>query len=266
MDGKKRTLLILVLIIVLVAGTVYFYPESSKNNSFTSLLDGNEDVLYSDDVLRMNDLQTNQEYSFTLKRGDTVILNSEFFDSTIRLINLNKEYNVLVLSVGGVGEQVLNSGKQVKLNLNSDDYFDLLISIKEIRDLEADLFFMPIHEKMGVFDNVQLQLNKVAEKVEGRSKLQSIIIFSIFLILLILVVSFVLKVYVLPILKLKKIKARKGGNEVFEELFEELKGAYKVGDKAKAQKLANKMKHLYEYLSAEEKKKINIRGIEKYIN
>lgn len=265
MEVKKRAIILLVLLAIVLAGAIYFYPKQDSS-SVTSSLDNVQDVLLSSDVVDVSLSTLNEEYSVNLKRGDIAYLKGQNVNTKARLINLNMDKAMAIVRIEGYGEAVINQGDKLKIDLNDDDSYDLIVAVNSVTDFEASLFFMAINEKKTVLDTVSAGFDSALESLEERSQLQSYVIFSVFIVLLIILLAYVFKTYIMPIIRMRKINERKEAHEVLYELIQEIRQANKTSDQTKIEGLKKRIKHLYEYLSEEEKIRAKRAGVERYIN
>lgn len=162
----------------------------------------------------------------------------------------------------------LSSYEEKKINLNSDSFYDLVVSTEKIEFGKVTLSLKSIKEEIGIIELLDAKIGNLFMTMENDYKIILNIIIIILLILLIVLVYYLINSFVLPEWKLQKKIEKSQPLDAFDFLKKEIKSSLKEGNKNKAKSLYSRLKNLQNNLSEKEKKKVSsqLKEIESYIN
>ena len=265
---KRRVILTIVFVVWLLAliFTFYYlytiYRDISAPQSIPAKLDSQYVELYTLTPITPDNLLLGQDVNVT--KNDIIPVSVKNEDYSIKVFEVNNSNKKVDLIVNNFLYFSLSNGETKKLDFNGDNYYDILITLKDVNDNHATLFVKSINEKKAVEDN----LNEALLTIQKNSAIQSKLVISIALIFIILLVIYFVKVYLAPAIKTKRRTEREKPGNVMDYLIDEFNDLKSSGKTGEARKILNKAKNLYSHMSENDKKifKSKIKSMEKYIN
>ena len=267
MENKKVVLsVVLVVWVLALIFTFYYlynvYSDITMPQSAGAKLSSQYVELYtmspiaSDKLIIGGDIEVLQ--------GDVIPVNVKGDDYSIKIFEINNTGNKVDMTVNNFLFFSLKNSESKKLDLNGDNSYDLLITLKGINEEKANVFIKSIDEKKAVGD----RLDEALATIKQNSAIQSRLIILISLLFIIILVLYFIKTYLIPTINLKKRTAREKPTSAMNYLLDEFNDAKKSNDNKKAKRIANKAQSLYKHLPESDKKnyKSNIKSMERYLN
>jgi len=263
---KKRMVISLVLIVWFLALIFTFYYLYNVYNDVTTPITipskiGNPEVeLYAISPLSLDQLNVGTDVP--VSKGDIIPVSVKGEDYSIKVFQINN--SGADLSVNSFLYFSLKNNETKKLDFNGDNYYDLLITLKNVENEKATFFIKSINEKKDAAD----QLDEALTTIRQNSAIQTKLIVLIALVFIIILVIYFIKVYLAPAISLKKRTDREKPSSVMDYLFEEFNISRKAGNIKDARKILTKAKSLYKHMSEDDRKSFSskMKFMEKYIN
>jgi len=268
MEKKRQIAFIFIFLIWVIALLYSFYYIHSIYKSITNpapipqdMLDEKSVELYSVISISNSDLSSGQ-YK-TLKEGDVVHTEIKGDDYSFKIYNIDTDNQDLEGVVNNFLYFKIRASQGKKFDINGDSYYDILVSVKDISENQADIYFESITEKISV----RGYMGELMNKIERNYDLQSKLLIFLFLLAFVIFLFLVMKFHIYPRLKIKKFTAQETPSGAFSALYSEFNIAKKAGNKSKAKRIYKRAKHLHDYMSNKEKKSYSskVSRMEKYI-
>jgi hypothetical protein len=205
----------------------------------------------------LEDISEGQETNISLGSSLKFLINDA--EHKIIPVKINQDINSVKVYFDKIIED-LTIDKEKKIDLDSDGFYDIDVTLKSISENETEMFIQSINEKTGLIDSLYLKI----KEFEKSSRKQSITIIIILSILIILVAYLFIKTYLTPAIHKRKINAREKPIDVIKDMISEIKD---IKDKDYAKRYYERIMHLYKYIDEEDKKELKqkIINIERYI-
>jgi hypothetical protein len=265
----KRGRLIVSLAVLFLCIVVLFLVlnyNNTKASENIGPMDEDSTALYSLYKVEPNDFNAGQTLEFL--EGDVASISIKNEDYSFKVLSLNAAENRADLVVNNFLFFYLNGNEEKKLDVNSDDYYDILVKMESMTDGKAKIMFKAINERRGIIEIVDSRIDGVLEKLEKNYKIQSSLIVLILFVLLVLLVLYIIKFHLIPSMQISKMTKKHKNSEVIDLLIIEFNESKNKKEKEKARRILFRIKHLLEYMSEEEKGKYEskIKNMERYIN
>jgi hypothetical protein len=265
---KKKMVVSIVLIVWFLALVFTFYYLYTVYNSITTptsipaKLNSQSIELYSLSPFGSDELNTGGEVSIT--KGDIIPLTVKNVDYSIKFYDINYTSNSIELIINDFLSFSIKPLENKKLDLDGDNYYDLLIILKDINNGKANLYIKSIYEKKDVGD----RLDEALLTIKQNSAIQSKVIILVGLFFIIILVLYYIKAYLAPAINLKRRTAREKPSSVMNYIIGEFNNSKRAGNDKDARKIANRAISLYKHMNDDEKREFrsNIKTMERYIN
>ncbi|MFW6233367.1 MAG: hypothetical protein ACOC3Z_01755, partial [Nanoarchaeota archaeon] len=143
--------------------------------------------------------------------------------------------------------------QQRKIDLNFDGVYDLSIKLISISDDGAAFTLEKTEEGIETSDNIEFLMDKFRGDVQEEVSMQNYVIFFLLIIVLIYICFNIIFVYILPYMKNRDLMKRRKPLDAIKYLYSEIK---KEKNPKRAYSLYQRIVHLYDYLSEQDKKEV----------
>lgn len=249
---KKRVVFSLVVLILLFG--IWFYLLFNpfdlitySSNKTQDQLNGKYTELYS--VYKPNQQQLENGDMFKISQGDVVNINVKGVDYSFKLLEMNLSDNSVEFAINNYLFFKLRDSIQKKLDLDSDEYYDLAINLDSFTQKEATVSFKVINEKKNVADNIDSSFQGVLNSLDANYRVQRTLLILLLTIIIIFLIFYISRNYITPTLKYKKMMDRQKPTDALDYLFDEYDLAKKSNKEHKAKKILARIKHMYKHLS-----------------
>jgi len=265
---KKKVIISVVLIVWVLAllFTFYYiyntYIEITSPNTAESKLNSQFVELYTISPLSADKLMAGGDVDIV--KGDIIPVTIKKDDYSIKVYEVNGTSKTVDLFVNNFLYFTLKNQETKKLDLNGDNYYDLLLTLKSVGDDKATLFLRTINEKRAISDS----LDEALSTIKQNSAMQSRLMILIFLIFIIILVLYLIKFYLAPAIGYKRKMAREKPANVMDYLLTEFDKEKKINNEKNARKIATKINSLYEHMTNSDKENYSnkIKNVKKYLN
>jgi hypothetical protein len=264
--GKKSYIIIFAVILIAIN---FFLLAKINTAPITFSLETPDNITYSNlKTIELTSAQSDSGYQAELAKGDSLVVQSEGKPEAIQLLNVDAEKGAALVKAENVGQNILlMAGETKKICTDSDGIYELSLNLESVQDNNANISVQAINEKIGATSLISEQFEQAIQKLQASSKRQFyLVMFNIALIIAGILI-YLFFAYVTPMLRMKKIKERENPSDAIDIFIAELKKAAKEGDKEKVKENYARIKHLYKYMTKEEKQKAKqkIDEVERYI-
>jgi hypothetical protein len=161
--------------------------------------------------------------------------------------------------------EIQNSGTQ-NINMDSDEFYDISFTLRKLNTDSAEIYVKSTNEKVSAIDTVTSKMKGLTTNIERTQNIQ-IFLMILVLFLIFILTGYYIKTHLIPEMNLKRKLVRETPESVMDYLISECKKNMKKNDKESVKKIFSRIKHLYGYMSEDEKKPFTkkIEEIENYI-
>jgi len=262
----KRGRTIILFIVLVIGISLLFYLSHYTQSSVTPInYPSDINPSSSSSAIDLNENQLTSGEPIEVKAGENVNANIDGNTYSFKIQNIDSVNNKVDILLNNFPGFSLAVTEQKKLDLNFDNVYEISVSVVSVSSGSAQLSFKLLNEKEGVIETVNSQLEKTLESLQKNYNIQSGLIFLIVLVVVIFVIAYILKTFLMPAIKNKKINERQSPTDALDFLLDEFSKT--KDDKVKSKKLYHRIKHLYNYLSPEEKSRFRtrVKNIEKIV-
>jgi hypothetical protein len=257
---EKRKVVISIVLAVWILALIFtfyylynIYSDITAPNSIPAKLNSQYVEIYTLSPFSPNKLILGGNVEVT--KGDIIPLSVKNEDYSLKVFEINSSDNKVDLIVNNFLYFSLKNSETKKLDLNGDNYYDIMLTLKDISNSKATLFIKSINEKKAVED----KLNEALFTIKQSSDIQSKLVILISLIFIIILVLYFIKSYLAPAISLKRRTAREKPTSVLDYLLDEFDNSKRAGNNKDARKIINKAKNLYRHMPDEDKRRFTSR-------
>jgi len=149
---KRGTIISGIILILCLLVLIYLANFSAKNGILpvSSSSDFTKDLNESS-LININDNQLNNGELFSAHEGQIIKFNVDSNDYYIKVNDVFMDQKKVSFNFNGINFY-LNSNENKKLNIDTDDYYDILLTVNSISYGSSEISLKYYNEKVGISD------------------------------------------------------------------------------------------------------------------
>lgn len=265
MEVKKFTI---IAGIILIGFLIFFYFLNYSTITIYSY----ESSLFEDDIhekkVHYLDAPSFEKQNLSIKTRDSIIINLDNRDYEFYADNINGKKKQINFIINDLEVVLIKGSEYRRFDLNRDGYYDIEIYADSFLYDNARITISNISQEISTIELLDNRIRDTLIRVEERSLLIIYLILIVLIGIFIMLIVYFIRLYVLPVIELNKKIEKESPFGAIVYMYMKFNEAKDNNQKNQAKKIATKIKHLYNYLSKDEKKKFKSKldKVENYIN